>query len=176
VNCAEISNVSCDTVPVTWTLPHAAVAAALNKLAPLTVVVQDAEVLWLAAVTTVVLGTENCALPSRRLSVAPDEVSVQIECRSDWRLPLRIAPPRPDRCRVGLRTGWLKLTVTVPSPVQVPVEGQPPVLTVTPTAVSPVAMLVGVKWVTSKPRAPRVVAPSMSVSPVEAAVTWTPPG
>ena len=75
-----------------------------------------------------------------------------------------------------MRTGWLNDTVTVPSDAQVPVEAQPPVLTVTPTAVSPVTMLVGVKWVWSKPRAPSVVAPSMAVSPEEATVTWTPPG
>ena len=65
MNCALMANVSWVTVPVTCTLPQAALAAALKRLPPLTAVVQDAEVLWLVAVTTVVLA----ALGARRIDV-----------------------------------------------------------------------------------------------------------
>ena len=61
MNCALMANVSWVTVPVTCTLPQAALAAALKRLPPLTAVVQEAEVLSLVAVTTVVPPTQTVA-------------------------------------------------------------------------------------------------------------------
>ncbi|MFT3860585.1 hypothetical protein [Micropruina sp.] len=134
-NTADTLNTIEVTVPLTRTLPHAAVAADAYPV-PLLVVVQSALTLSLVAVIRLEV-TENWLLPASLVRLRPDVARSRTACNCDCPVTETVplgdvdvaveTPPIPERCRTGLVTGWLKATVIVPRPEQVPVEAQVPV-------------------------------------------------
>ena len=86
------------------------------------------------------------------------------------------AAPSPEKCSVGLRTGWLNVTVIVPRPVHAPVAAHVPAFTVRSMEESPVTMFVGVYVAAVNPLCPRVLTPVSAVLPVAATVAVSPDG
>ncbi len=121
----ETVNVRLVTVPVTDTLPQPAFAAGSGVWTLLSQAVP-----WLAVVVSMVsppvirrLLAPGWTLP-RVAPAGDDEERVsRLWPRVAW-APPPVKLPRPATCTVGLVTGWLKLRVRVPRPVQVSVTSQ----------------------------------------------------